>query len=90
MSLGSLREMYDPSRYRVSEYRYPPGAKFPGRTRAVRWFVLGGTALIGIPAPTTITAGDVVEIDAGEYSLEVVGAEELSLVMVWDIAPFMN
>ncbi len=96
MSLEAIREMYDSLRYRVSEYRYPAGPSFDTRTRAATWFVSSGACRLppelagaGV-APTTLTAGDVAEVEAGTYFVEVLGDAELWAIMVWDLAPYMN
>ena len=88
MSIEALRGIYDVQRYRVSEYSYPAGTAFTGRTRAVTWYVLSGVCRVRTDEETLLREGYVAEIGATEYSLFV--DSDLKFVAVWDLAPHMN
>jgi mannose-6-phosphate isomerase-like protein (cupin superfamily) len=90
LTLSAVKALYDAASFRISERKYPPGAAFPGRTRRCTWYVLRGTCILTVNDAKELSAGDVVDIDAGNYALRVTGMEELRLVMVWDLRPYMN
>jgi mannose-6-phosphate isomerase-like protein (cupin superfamily) len=92
MNAAAVKHKYnDSTTFRVAEHRYPAGTSFAGRTRAATWFVLEGACNVmsGV-VEVVVSAGQVLEIEAGDYSLTVVGDRELHLVQVWDLRPFMN
>jgi mannose-6-phosphate isomerase-like protein (cupin superfamily) len=91
MTLAAIRRRYDDlTAFRVAEHRYPAGTSFAGRTRAARWFVLAGECNVTGGEEVVVVAGQVLEIEAGDFSLRVVGDRDLHLVQVWDLRPFMN
>jgi mannose-6-phosphate isomerase-like protein (cupin superfamily) len=90
MTVASIRQKYDPATFRIAEHRYAPSTSFPGRTRAATWFVLAGSCRVTSGEDVLVTAGQVVEMDAGEYTMTVTGDSELHLVQVWDLRPFMD
>jgi hypothetical protein len=90
MTVASIRQKYDEATFRIAEHRYAPGTSFPGRTRAATWFVLAGSCRVTSGEDVLVVAGQVVEMDAGDYTMAVAGDSELHLVQVWDLRPFMN
>ncbi|WP_437598649.1 hypothetical protein WMF28_38430 [Sorangium sp. So ce590] len=90
MTPAFIRQTYGAASFRIAEHKYPPGTTFPGRTRAAKWFVLAGACTVRRDEEVTVKAGQVAEIDAGDYTMTVVGDTELHLMEVWDLRPFMN
>lgn len=91
MTVESIGQRYDPAAFRVAEHRYPPGASFSAHTRAATWFVLAGSCKVTRDEDVLIlAAGQIAEIDAGDYTMAVEGRSELHLVQVWDLRPFQN
>jgi hypothetical protein len=63
---------------------YAAGSEWTLTRRASRLYVVGGSARLTIGAETTtVTAGDVVDLPAGEIAIEV-GAGILEVVSVWE------
>ena len=86
LTLAVLRAAYPAPSFRVSEYRYPPGAAISGRARAATWFVLAGACTIHHGTEViAVEAGQVAEVGAGAYTLTVLGGAELRVVIVWDL-----
>src|SRR4051812_8565302 len=88
-SLAEVWRRFDSSRYRIAERRYPPTTRFSWLTRAVTWVVLGGSCRIERDRSILLSRGDVVNVDGGEYSVQVEDGE-LWIVQIWDLAPFQN
>jgi hypothetical protein len=90
MTVESIIQKHDPSAFRVADHRYPPGASFSAITRAVTWYVLAGSCKLTRDGDIFITAGQVAELDAGTYTVTILGDFELHVVHVWDLRPFQN
>jgi hypothetical protein len=90
MSLATVKSLYEGVQCRISEWKYPPGALFAGaRTKQCKWYVRQGACVLTTHGEHELSAGDVVDIDAGDYALRVTGGEELKLIMVWEFHPGM-
>jgi hypothetical protein len=90
MTAASITQKCDEATFRIAEHTYAPGMTFPGRTRAATWFVLTGSCRLTFREDVLVTAGQVVEMDAVDYTMKVAGDSELHLIQVWDLRPFMN
>jgi mannose-6-phosphate isomerase-like protein (cupin superfamily) len=90
MTAETISAMYDVKSFRIGERRYPPGTALDGRTRAATWFVLKGACRVKFDEEFALRTGDVVEVATGDFSLAVLGNDELHLVQVWDLRPHMN
>lgn len=88
LSEGAVRALYQGDAHRVSVMRYPAGASFTGATRRALCYVLAGSARCSAGAEMVVmAAGDIGEIGEGEYSMEVVGNEDLVVALCWEIPP---
>ena len=87
LSEDAVRSRFPPEKYRVSAYRYPALTKFNGAMRRGTCHVLGGTCRYFFDREVTLSAGDVAELPEGTYSMEVVGDDELVIVLCWEL-PF--
>lgn len=77
-----------PQNFRVSEYRYPAGANFPGGTHAGLLYVLRGRCRYTSAGDAVeLGPGDIAERPEGRFELEVLGADELVVVKVWELPP---
>ena len=84
----TIRALYFPAnRYRTSRKSFPGGSSFPGAMRKGTCFILEGKCCYRIPEPVELNAGQYVEIEEGEYEFEVLGDQEVVLLMVWKL-PF--
>ena len=55
--------------------------------RAGLCYVLRGACRYDFGESVTIQAGEVAELPAGDYEFEVLGADDVELVMVWELPP---
>lgn len=85
LTLVTVRSLYDAVHFRVTESAYPPGAAFPGRTKQCTWYVLQGACILTTNGERQLSAGDVVDLDEGNYEVCVVGDDGLRLVRVWQL-----
>jgi hypothetical protein len=91
LTLASVRQVYDGIPSRISEYKYPPGAKVAdSRTRRCTLYFLGGACVLTTDTEHEFSVGDVVDLEACHYALRVLGKEELLVVKVWDLRPYVN
>jgi hypothetical protein len=89
LSLNTLQALHDNGSFHVLRREYPPGAKFPGRTRASTWYILQGNCVLNIGGRSPLNNGDVAEVPARNYDLSV-GDDGVVIVQVWDLRPHMN
>jgi hypothetical protein len=88
LTLEGIRARHVPPEWhRISEYRYPAGTRFSGRMRAATCYVLSGQCVYRFQDDIFLQAGMWSVFEPGEYEMEVVGDEELTLVLVWKL-PF--
>lgn len=88
LSEDTIRALHAPAnRYRISRKSFPRGASFPGAMRKGTCFVLEGVCRYRTPEPVDLHAGQYAEIAEGEYEFEVLGDQDVVLVMVWEL-PF--
>ena len=88
MSEATVRKMYAPTEnYRISPYKYAPGTKFRGRMRSGKCYILSGSCRINLAGSIQLSAGQIAQLPAGDFELEVQGREELQLILVWKLAP---
>ena len=91
LSEEAIRARFPSEKYRVSLYRYPSKARFDGEMRQATCHVLSGVCryLFKAGVEATVGAGDVAELPAGCFTLEVLGDDDLVLVLCWalPIAP---
>lgn len=72
--------------YRVTRYCFPKGATFEGSMQSGRCFVLRGRCRYSFADATTVMSrGEFADLPAGSYVLEVVGEDELELVVSWQL-----
>lgn len=90
LSEAALRERFQAPSFRVAQNVYPPGTAFSARTRACTVYVLGGALWLRSGEAGDFSAGDVLELEAGDYELEVAASGEATLVSVWNLRPHMN
>jgi quercetin dioxygenase-like cupin family protein len=88
LTFDLLKALHEGS-FHVARREFPPGARFPGRTRASAWYVLQGSCRLNIGGESLLSTGDVADVPAGNYTLEV-GDEGVVLVQVWDLRPHMD
>lgn len=72
-----------PSSHRISKFFYPIGTKFPGRMRRARAYVVSGQCVYTFHERIAISAGQFADLPEGDYTFEVVGLEELQVILVW-------
>lgn len=86
---AAVRSRFPADKYRVSTQRYPTYARFDGVTRKATCHVIAGMGRYNFSSDisTILRAGDVAELPAGMYSLEVLGDEPLVVVTCWEL-PF--
>lgn len=90
LSEATIRRRYAGSAFRVSRSVYPFGTEFVGRTKACTMFVVRGAVRLRSGEEGQFVAGDVIEIEAGTYELEVSSDADVEIVTVWSLRPFMN
>jgi hypothetical protein len=73
--------------HRVSQYRYPAGTRFSGTMRSAHCYVLSGRCIYRFSKETVLEPGTWTVLEEGDYELEVVGEQDLSIVLVWKL-PF--
>lgn len=80
-----IRRRHQPANaYRVSRYKYPPGTRWFGTTRAGTFFVLAGTGKFsGDGWCAEVSRGDCVHLPHGDYRLE--SSEGITYVAVWPL-----
>jgi hypothetical protein len=71
--------------HRISEREYPAGASFVGAAQGGLWYVLVGMCRITMDKSWVIASGQFIELPEGEYSFQVLGAQPVQLVCVWQI-----
>jgi hypothetical protein len=71
--------------YRVAVHRYPGLARIAGVRRQGTSYVLRGTCRYVLDAELILRPGDIAELPGGEYSLEVLGDNELLIVECWKL-----
>jgi hypothetical protein len=79
-----VRDAYPPPRYRVAVRRYPANELIAGTSRRCLLIVLSGTCEVTPGDRHGLSAGQVLEIDGGDYSLTS-GPEGVEVAMVWDL-----
>ena len=87
LSEVAVRSRLPPEKYRVSAYRYPPQAKFSGVMRRGTCHVVAGVCRYIFESEVMLQAGDVAELPEGHYSLEVLGEDEVVIILCWEL-PF--
>jgi len=87
LSEVAVRSRFPPEKYRVSAYRYPPEAKFGGVMRRGTCHVVAGACRYIFEIDVRLQAGDVAELPEGHYSLEVLGQDEVVIILSWEL-PF--
>jgi hypothetical protein len=88
LSEAGIRAKYPSEKYRVSVQRYPARARTDGVTRAALCHVVSGAAEYEFEGGVELLeAGEIAELPGGRYRLEVVGDEELVVIMCWEL-PF--
>jgi mannose-6-phosphate isomerase-like protein (cupin superfamily) len=86
MSEDAIRARWDNGRCRISRYDYCLGAHFRGQMRESVWYVLAGRCRFTSSGQSIeLAAGDIAELGAGDYTLEV--TEDLRVVKVWELPP---
>jgi hypothetical protein len=90
LTLEAVKRLYDAKSARVSERSYPPGAAFPGRSKQGTVYVAAGSCVLTSGGEHALCAGDVVDLEAGDYALRVTGTDGCRLVFAWDLRPHMN
>jgi hypothetical protein len=84
---AAVRSRYPSEKFRVSVYRYPAATRLRGATRRAICHVLCGIGRYTFAREVTLRGGDVAEFPEGQYSLEVIGDDELVIVVCWEL-PF--
>jgi hypothetical protein len=84
ISKEAIAAMHQPSSaYRVSEYTYPAGTKFPGLMREGTCYVLSGECRFATAESIWIRAGEFVTLPHGEFQIEVSSSGPATLVLAW-------
>ncbi len=83
----AVRRLHMPSeRYRIRTCEYPPGTKFPAAAKQRTCYVVQGSWSYARGAESwTLSAGQVAELPTGDYRLEVIGAQPLRFIHVFDL-----
>lgn len=89
LNVQAVRERFQPpSHFRIGSYRYPSGTRIHGSMQASRCFVLRGECRYEFDAgTTTLACGEFADLPAGSYLLEVGGADEVEIVLCWELPP---
>jgi hypothetical protein len=87
LSEAAVRARFPSEKYRVSVYRYRSKTRFGGVMRRGSCHVLAGACRYVFATDVTIQAGEVAELPGGDYSFEVLGEDELVIVLCWEL-PF--
>lgn len=86
MSKETITALYQPERaYRISEYSYPAGAQFHCAMREGTCYVLAGACKYTSDRSISIRVGEFVTLPQGQYQVEVGPADQVTLVMVWEL-----
>jgi hypothetical protein len=86
MTEEAIRALHQPAEaYRISRYRYPAGTSFPGAQKSTRCYVLSGSCRHTFDEPIEMSRGTWIDLPAGDFTLEVLGDEELDIVLVWTL-----
>ena len=83
----AVRKLYAQSeRYRIGAHTYPSGTKFPAAAKQRTCYTIQGSwrYLRGTES-WTLCAGQVAELPGGDYRLEVLGSDSLTIVHVFDL-----
>lgn len=73
--------------YGVAVHRYPPGARFAGAGGARTCYVLGGAVRLALEGEVALRAGDVADLPAGRFEVEVLGDDPLEIAERWELPP---
>jgi uncharacterized cupin superfamily protein len=88
LSEAAIVARYPAAKYRVATYIYPAGTTVSGVTRPATCHVLSGAGRYAFAdVAATVRGGDVVELPAGDYSLQVLGDDQFVIVLCWEL-PF--
>jgi len=85
----NIRRTFSPPEwFRVSRYTYPLGTSFDGAMRPGVVHVMSGRCRYSFDDVSAIvSAGELAELPGGAYSLQVLGEEELVVILAWRL-PF--
>ena len=87
LSEEAVRLRFPSEKYRVGVYEYPALTKFHGAMREGTCHVIKGTCRYLFDSEVTLRPGDVADLPEGAYSLEVLGDDDLVVVLCWEL-PF--